>query len=137
VQPASVGRRALGGFIDLIPMGIVFVILAKAGGTYTHGDGQLNVRVNNGYFLLFLLAIVVYHFAFEAAFGKTPGKMIVGTRVVDENGGKASIGQLLGRNAMRLIDIIGFYLVGFVAVIASERNARLGDIAAKTAVVRD
>ena len=40
------------------------------------------------------------------------------------------------RTVLRLIDGLFFYLVGFVSVLASGKNQRLGDMAAHTLVVR-
>ena len=42
------------------------------------------------------------------------------------------------RNLVRLVDVLpGFYLVGAVAIFATHRNQRLGDLAAGTLVVRE
>jgi uncharacterized RDD family membrane protein YckC len=40
------------------------------------------------------------------------------------------------RTLLRLVDGLFGYLVGFVVVLASDKNQRLGDMAAKTLVVR-
>jgi hypothetical protein len=42
------------------------------------------------------------------------------------------------RNLVRIVDALpGFYAVGIVAVLATSRNQRLGDLAAGTLVVRE
>jgi len=70
--------------------------------------------------------------------GVTPGKRLVGIRVVNVDG--SAVGTLAStiRNLLRLIDAQpGFgYLIGSVAFIATERSQRLGDLAAGTLVVR-
>jgi hypothetical protein len=42
------------------------------------------------------------------------------------------------RNVLRLVDILpGTYMVGIIAIVATKRNQRLGDLAAGTLVVRE
>ena len=52
------------------------------------------------------------------------------------DGSRPGAGQIATRTVLRLIDGIFFYLVGFVAILATgHRRQRLGDLAAKTTVV--
>ena len=70
--------------------------------------------------------------------GRTPGKWLLGLRVVDERGLKLRSGQIVMRNLFRLIDMLpGFFLVGGVAAVLSRRCQRLGDLAAGTLVIRE
>lgn len=68
--------------------------------------------------LLFLYAILLciylsYYILCEALMGKTVGKMISGTLVVDEDGYKASFGRIVLRNICRFIPFEAFsYLFG-------------------------
>jgi uncharacterized RDD family membrane protein YckC len=55
--------------------------------------------------------------------------------VVNESGGSITWGVSIGRNLMRIIDGLFFYLVGFIVALASKKNQRLGDIVARTYVV--
>lgn len=69
--------------------------------------------------------------------GRSIGKRAVGLRVVGEDGlpltGRAS----LVRNLLRAVDVLpSSYVVGLVAIVASPRCQRLGDLAAGTIVVR-
>lgn len=50
-----------------------------------------------------IIGLVVYYTAFEATLGKTPGKFITRTRVVNMEGRKPSFQQILGRSFCRLI----------------------------------
>jgi uncharacterized RDD family membrane protein YckC len=135
--PASVGARVVAGLIDLIPTLALFFFLAKTIGTWETGDNGFHIELRNGDFILYVALVLAYYFFFELATGSTPGKMARRLVVVDVNGGKPSFGQLLGRNLMRIIDFAPFlYLIGFVAIIANDRNARLGDLAARTAVAQ-
>ena len=50
--------------------------------------------------------------------------------------GGSGAGAALIRTLLRIIDGLFAYLVGFILVLASDRRRRLGDIAARTLVVR-
>ena len=70
------------------------------------------------------------------AFSRTLGKRIMGLKVVHENGGRASPGQLLVRNLLRPIDLMpGLYILGMALVLMGPRPQRLGDRLARTLVV--
>ena len=136
MQPASVGARVGAALIDLVPTIALFFLLAKLIGTWKTGDGQVRIELHNGAALVYVVLVLLYYFVFELVSGRTPGKLACGLIVVSADGSKVRPGQVLGRNLMRIVDFLPvFYLVGFIAVIANERNARLGDLAAKTAVV--
>jgi len=70
--------------------------------------------------------------------GRTLGKRALHLRVVDAGGGPISAGQAIVRNLFRIVDFLpANYAVGVVAIFASRRNQRLGDMAAGTVVVRE
>jgi len=66
--------------------------------------------------LLGIVVMIGYYAGFEAAFGKTPGKMLVGTRVVTTTGGEPSFGQCLGRTFARCVPFEPFSFFGANAV---------------------
>ncbi|MEY2477968.1 MAG: hypothetical protein QOG87_3283 [Actinomycetota bacterium] len=80
-----------------------------------------------------------YDISFETlASGRTPGKRVTGLRVVTSGGAPVRFITSAIRNVLRLIDILpGSYFVGIVAIVATKRNQRLGDLAAGTLVVRE
>lgn len=74
----------------------------------------------------------------QGATGGTPGKLMVGLRVVDQNTGQlAGYGKSLGRTLMWIVDAIPFVvpLVGLITGLATKGHRRVGDMAAKTLVV--
>ena len=83
--------------------------------------------------------LFVYPVAFElAAGGRTPGKRWSSLRVVCDDGSPVTFRASALRNLVRLVDLLpGLYLVGAVAIFATRRNQRLGDLAAGTLVVRE
>ena len=80
--------------------------------------------------------LFLYGWLLEAAFGATLGKAMVGIRVV----GTARSGPLSAcavRNVLRIIDGLGFYLVGTVVAGCSGIRQRIGDVYAHTAVIEE
>ncbi|MDR2768133.1 MAG: RDD family protein [Treponema sp.] len=68
--------------------------------------------------------------------GQTPGKRLLGIRVVMENGSPLSPGAALMRNLLSFADtFLGLYLIAFVSMAASDGFRRLGDWAAGTLVI--
>ncbi len=80
-----------------------------------------------------------YFIAFEALWnGQTPGKKLVGLRVVRDGGYPIDFGASLIRNLIRVGEqLVGYYLLAAVSALISPENKRLGDLAAGTIVVRD
>jgi uncharacterized membrane protein SpoIIM required for sporulation/uncharacterized RDD family membrane protein YckC len=80
-----------------------------------------------------------YYVTFEAVWdGQTPGKRLLGLRVVRTGGGGVDIGASAARNLIRIVDFLPFgYFVGMVSLVANQRNQRLGDLVAGTIVVRE
>jgi uncharacterized RDD family membrane protein YckC len=92
--------------------------------------------------ILIVLGFAVYtgYFAlFETIWnGQTPGKRQVGLRVIDVSGRPITAYAAILRNLLRLVDQLpGFYALAIASVLLTERNQRLGDLAAGTVVVHD
>lgn len=65
--------------------------------------------------------------------GRTPGKRMVGLRVLTTEGLVPTTSALITRNVFRIIDSMPvFYVVGLMFVFFGRRHTRLGDIAAGT-----
>jgi uncharacterized RDD family membrane protein YckC len=70
--------------------------------------------------------------------GQTIGKRLLRLRVLDAQGLKLEVSQIVIRNLLRCIDILpAFYAVAGVACLLTQRAQRLGDLAANTIVVRN
>ena len=69
--------------------------------------------------------------------GRSPGKALIGLRVVCRNGSPINLRSSAVRNFMRIVDILpANYVVGLISIIVSASCERLGDHAAGTLVVR-
>ncbi len=131
---AGPARRAIGGVIDLGVIGFAALIIVTALG-YTMADGSPHLsRITArlcGAFAMF------YFIGMEARLGATLGKLLVGVRVVNErDGSPIRWHTAVVRNLMRMIDAIGFFLVGFIMICVTEKHQRLGDKVARTVVIR-
>ena len=127
----------LDAVIVFLPLAIG-VGLITGGGYAEHGAGYANAGVNvggNAFWLLLALGIG-YYIVCEAAAGATLGKLMVGIRVVGEDGEHVTFGAAVVRNLLRVVDAFLFYLVGFLFALTSTRGQRLGDRAAHTIVIR-
>ncbi len=70
--------------------------------------------------------------------GRTPGKRMMGLRVIDADGRRLSAGSVIIRNMARLVDFLPelMFLGGMVALV-DRWHRRIGDFAAQTVVIRE
>ena len=80
-----------------------------------------------------------WHVAFEAfRQGRTPGKQLLGLRVVDGRGLPLTLEQAFVRNVVRALDFAPvFYGIGGLVCQVDPLRRRLGDLAADTLVIRE
>jgi len=130
------GRRVLATIVDSIVLGIVSGGLAAVFvGVLAGGDEESPLAGVAG--ILILVFFFAYYIVMEALWGQTVGKMLLGIRVVRESTGRPpGFGAATIRTVVRIVDGLVYYLVAFVVVLASSTNRRLGDMAARTLVVR-
>ncbi len=84
------------------------------------------------------LTYLGYFFVSEALWSRTPGKYHQGLLVVDASGGRCGWRRALLRTLLRVVEANPLLFGGLpagVAILVSERNQRLGDLAAGTLVV--
>ncbi len=78
----------------------------------------------------------VYTLLMELLTGRTLGKVLAGTRILSERGTPPTMLQIVARNALRTVELLPpLWLLGFLVVLSRNRQ-RLGDIFARTLVVR-
>jgi len=130
LRPAGLVPRALAFAIDLAIRGLallaMFVVLGLLG---QFGMGLATI-------LLFLLTWW-YMVLFEVLNqGRSPGKQLLGLRVVHDDGTPVGWAASLTRNLLRFVDILPFaYTLGILSCLNHPAFKRLGDIAAGTLVV--
>jgi uncharacterized RDD family membrane protein YckC len=139
-EPVGVALRFVAVLIDgAIFFLLGFLLALLSDGTYsssTAGTHTAGFQVGGRGLVVLALIGLGYYISCEVLFGATLGKLALGLRVVDEQGGPITWGASLVRNVLRIVDGLFFYLVGAIAVWSSPARQRLGDRAAHTYVVR-
>jgi len=136
------GRRIVAALLDLIPLVVLFMVMAAAfgdfGKTADEGDGNtFSASLNGPPFVLYVFLGWAYFVVFEGLTARTPGKLLMGLKVVKLDGGRYDWKAVLLRNVLRIVDGLPvLYIVGLVTVAVTQRNQRLGDLAAGTLVMR-
>ncbi|MBV8083157.1 MAG: RDD family protein [Candidatus Eremiobacteraeota bacterium] len=146
---AGLGSRFLAVTCDLIIQSFVafalffiVVLIIPSVGDLPKSFG-LNASQLASFFvaLAVLVAFVIffgYFIAFEALWnGQTPGKRLLGIRVVRDGGYPIDTGSSVLRNLIRIVEAALGYVPSAISVLLSSQNKRLGDYAAGTIVVRD
>ncbi|WP_140919755.1 RDD family protein [Limnobaculum xujianqingii] len=130
LHPAGFLPRGFAFFIDTILRWLLMLLIAIP----SMFIGDLGV----GLFLISIFLIEwFYPVFFEVVFkGKTPGKRLVGLKVLNDNGTPVSLSASIIRNFLRFADFFPlFYLFGLIAMLTNKEFRRLGDIVAGTIVV--
>ncbi len=133
---AGLGSRAAAALIDMVISTLALVAVWLVSMVIATSSESLAAA-------LMALGAFAWFFGYATAFeafggGRTPGKRMMGIRVLDLQGARASFWRIAVRNALRIIDYLpSSYLVGIVSVLVTERNQRLGDLVAGTIVVRE
>ncbi|MEX0658496.1 MAG: RDD family protein [Egibacteraceae bacterium] len=131
-----VGRRIGAALIDLVVLMVLSFLVATLFGGASAGGGEVGFALTGGPALMLMAAIPAYYIILEGLRGQTVGKMLLGIRVVAADGTPAGWGAVVVRTLLRIVDGFFFYLVGLIVMLASPRKQRVGDMAAKTLVVR-
>ena len=130
LRAAGPVARALAFVIDLLLRGVILVLLSIS----------LSIVGNFG-MGLFLIVVFMMEWFYPVLFevyrqGETPGKRMMGLRVLNDNGTPVGWGPSLVRNLLRAVDFLpSFYGFGLASMLLSRDFKRLGDHAAGTIVV--
>ncbi|MBC5994545.1 RDD family protein [Pontibacter cellulosilyticus] len=133
---ASVGDRILATIIDGVVMmvwALAIVMVFAFGNWMQDGGAGLVVLM-----VLVYLPLLFYHLLCEIFLnGQSIGKRARDIKVIKLNGNSPTVGDYLLRWIFRLVDMgISSGIVAVVAVAASGKGQRLGDMAAGTCVIR-
>ena len=137
VQVAQLPVRAVGALIDIgiVVVGYLVGVMLWAA-TVTQFDEALSVAI---LVIFTVLAIVGYPVILETATrGRSVGKIVMGLRVVSDDGGPERFRQALFRSLAGFVEIWTF--LGGPAVIcslASAKGKRIGDLFAGTVVISE
>jgi uncharacterized RDD family membrane protein YckC len=132
------GSRIVAALLDLIPLVVLFFIMAAALGEFgsTEDDG-FSVSLTGWPAALWFFLCWGYFVILEGLIATTPGKFLMGLKVVKLNDERYDWRAVLLRNIIRIVDGAPIlYIVGLISIAVTEKNQRLGDLAAGTVVVR-
>ena len=136
----GLGRRAVAIILDSVLLMSAYFVLGFLIGATTGGQTAGGFSLTGGpAFLLFGLTLIIglgYFIYFEGVRGSTPGKQLVGLKVVMADGTPCTTAAATVRTVLRIVDGFFFYLVGALFVATSGTKQRLGDRIADTVVVR-
>ncbi len=137
---ASLGDRFIAFALDTALLFGVFAIVDAWAfmrwGAVEGAELQLTTASLVMAFTLNASILFLYGWLFESVCGATLGKALVGIRVVGSDG-RGMFKSCALRNALRLVDGIGCYLVGALVAGCSGIRQRIGDVFAQTAVVEE
>ena len=140
---ASIGSRFLALAVDTLIQAAATVLLVLLGlglmAALSASVQSINPWILAALFLVYFLIYNAYFAVFEAVWnGQTPGKRMIGLRVISVTGRPISVFEAILRNVVRIADQLpGIYAIGIVSIFVTERNQRLGDLAAATVVVHE
>jgi uncharacterized RDD family membrane protein YckC len=77
-----------------------------------------------------------YCLIMELLTGRTAGKMLFGLQVVAEQGRRAPAVRVVVRNLFRVIEVLPFFWILAFVMLLSRNRQRVGDLFARTIVVR-
>jgi uncharacterized RDD family membrane protein YckC len=153
-------RRMFAWIIDLILQVFYLIIVYRLYDEYVRAHVNEITFENDPWIQrIIILPVILYHIICEVTMnGQSVGKRLLGIRIVNENGGRASISQFLIRSLIRtsdymiliiivygamfgpyiiwiLLGSIGLLITDIILVVSNKKSQRLGDILAHTILV--
>ena len=156
-KPTSVaGQRLLAFIIDSLVISAVVVVLwliltdkvpkesvAPSSGGFDIGDKRWAFTEDSPgkrtlWAVLSLLAMIVVSIVLPGLKGTSPGRAAAGIRLVGAEGRPPGIGRALVRWVFWIADLFPWLvpLVGWIMVLATNHNQRVGDMVARTYTVK-
>lgn len=125
-------RRWIGCWVDLLALAAIVIVPTAATGT------SIDQEIGTWIMGASIIVAVLYFPVCESVWGRTLGKLITGLKIVDAEGKTPNIGRVLIRTLFRLLEVNPGLFGGIpagIAVLATKRKQRLGDMAAGTYVL--
>ncbi len=147
---AGVGSRLVAATIDYTVLSIsetvisfaIFFLFGLVGQLFPRSSEIPGVAAIAGFASVGVVVLLIflgwwgYFFLFELLWnGQSPGKRLLGVRVVRADGRPLGASTSLVRNLLRAVDV--FLLIGVLVMLLDRSSRRLGDFAAGSLVVRE
>ena len=141
---AGLGSRATANIIDwfillLINLAVLFSLVKL--GEMSPGPHPIDTTVPSYVYAVLIILLFLLLWGYFVLFefftnGRTPGKVLVGIRAIQDNGQSITFLASAIRNLFRIIDFLPvLFLLGIIMIFLHSRHKRIGDIAAGTIVV--
>lgn len=134
---AGLGERIAARCIDLaifLVIAIITLVVMGAVSAATSGTGAMVVL------FIFIAIFAFYDLICEITMdGQTLGKKVLKIKVISIDGTQPTFGQYIFRWLFRVIDFgfpFGWGVVALVSVVVTEKHQRVGDILAKTTLIK-
>jgi uncharacterized RDD family membrane protein YckC len=128
-------RRYVAHFLDGTIFAVLYVVLVLVVGSALP-EGDASDAIFAAVLVLgFTLGQLAYYVLTQRRHGHTPGKRLVGIRVVDRHGSVPSTPALVKRTIPLLIEY--FYVIALIGMLTSSFRQRLGDRWADTYVIAE
>jgi uncharacterized RDD family membrane protein YckC len=105
--PAERWRRFVNLLVDYFGFFLLSLVIGLLIGVFG-GAAAVRRLQETPNILVGVVILTIYYVPLELLFGRTLGKLVTGTRVVNEQGGKPSVGQVFGRTFARFIPFEAF-----------------------------
>src|SRR5690349_9237923 len=133
--------RALASAIDVALQGVVLVVLVSLLGGFLLGSESSEALAVALIFIVVLLVAVGYRVLMETLTrGRTIGKMVLGLKVVRDDGSSIRFRHALVRTLMWFfVDFAPWFAAcpGIVSSLMNKQGKRIGDMVAGTVVIRE
>ncbi len=137
--------KLIDGMIIGIPVGVLLVIVMFGFGVRIYGGMQpgrvpdlsmilASAGIQLGFQLVVLVINGLYNVIFVVKYGATPGKMIVGLRLIMANGDRLGVGRATGRFFAEMVSGMICY-VGYIIAAFDDQKRSLHDHMCNTRVV--
>ena len=139
-KPAAVSDRIIAYLLDGVVLAVYWfflITIASIGesGEVVEESGDANMWIG---ILIIMLPVMLYHLLMEVLWnGYTVGKWLVGIRVVKLDGTRPGLSNYLIWWLIRLFEItMTSGGLALITILVNGKGQRLGDIAAKTCVIK-
>lgn len=142
---ATAPSRGLARIVDILVVSVVQLVVGSVigvAGAVALGLGDADPTTIGIAVGVWLLVLFVLQWCFLTGLelwmgGQTPGKRLLGLRVVRDDGGTLTLVPALIRNLLRLDSIPGGGVIDLALLLWTPEGKRLGDLAAGTVVIEE
>lgn len=133
-KPAGIGERLIAAFLDYLIKFVILIVFILIINASTGAESTFLIGVS----IIFTILILAYDLILETIFhGQSFGKKLRNIKVVKIDGSEPSFYSYFIRWLFSLVDVtFSSGAVAIVSISISKNHQRIGDIAAKTTVVK-